>query len=244
MTKFKKGDLVRVHAKEFDGERDEEGRRFSEKWAADGHGEWCYGAISHVYVRKGREAQKYRIKYDEGSSMSCLEGIIEFAPEGEESDCSTVYSEREGSVASEEDVLGDPQGEDGDSEDEDSGTVEEDETDDSASDEEGMVTVGGVHYAVSASKRRKGENNEARQAGIGGVEPIAMGERVTASGLIKWKRIEGLPEDTRTELHFDTYFKTNMFHDMTREVDVFNAYCLPVFRASYDDAVQLLCCGG
>ena len=125
MTKFKKGDLVRVHAKEFDGERDEEGRLFSEKWAADGHGEWCYGTISHVYVRKGREAQKYRIKYDEGSSMSCLEGIIEFAPEGEESDCSTVHSEREGSVASEEDVLGDPQGEDGDSEDEDPGTVEE-----------------------------------------------------------------------------------------------------------------------
>ena len=114
--------------------------------------------------------------------MTCLEGIIEFAPEGEESDCSTVYSEREGSVASEEDVLGDPQGEDGDSENEEQGTVEEDDTDDSDSDEDGTVTVGGVHYAVSASKRRKGENNETRQAGIGGVEPIAMGERVNDLG--------------------------------------------------------------
>jgi hypothetical protein len=158
--------------------------------------------------------------------MSCLEGIIEFAPDGEESECSTVDSEREGSVASEEDVLGDLQEEDDESENEDPETVEEDETDNSASDEDDMVTVGGVHYAVSASKRRRGENNEARQAGISGVEPIAMGERVTASGLIKWKRIEGLPEDTRTELHFDTYFKTNMFHDMTREVDVFNVQCV------------------
>ncbi len=130
----------------------------------------------------------------------------------------TVDSEREGSVASEEDVLADPEIEDDESENEDLGTVEEDETDNSASDEDDMVTVGGVHYAVSASKRHTGENNEARQAGIGGVEPIAMGEQVMASGLIKWKRIEGLPEDTRTEPHFDSCFKTNMFHDMTREV--------------------------
>jgi hypothetical protein len=165
--------------------------------------------------------------------MSCLEGIIEFAPDGEESECSTVDSEREGSVASEEDVLGEYD----ESDNEDPGTVEEDETDNSASDEDEMVTVGGVHYAVSASKRRRGENNAARQAGIGGVEPIAMGERVTASGLIKWKRIEGLPEDTRTELHFDSYFKTNMFHDMTREVDVFNAL-LPLSKEALLEVVR------
>ncbi len=101
--------MVRVHAKEFDGERDEQNRLWSEKWAADGHGEWCYGQISHVYVRKGREAQKYRIKYDEGSSMSCLEGIIEFAPDGEESECSTVYSEGLARDQLEEDIVGDPE---------------------------------------------------------------------------------------------------------------------------------------
>jgi hypothetical protein len=74
----------------------------------------------------------------------------------EESECSTVNSEREGSVASEEDVLGDPQREDDESENEDPGTVEGDETDNSESDEDDMVPVGGVHYAVSASKRRRG----------------------------------------------------------------------------------------
>jgi hypothetical protein len=37
-------------------------RLWSEKWAADRHEEWRYGAISHVYIKKGREAQKYRNK--------------------------------------------------------------------------------------------------------------------------------------------------------------------------------------
>ena len=55
-----------------------------------------------------------------------------------------------------------------------------------------------------------------------------MGEEVVA-GLIRWKRIEGLLEDKRTEHHFDTFFKTNIFNDMTREVDVFHAL-LPMGR--------------
>jgi hypothetical protein len=50
---------VRVCAKIFDGERDEEGRLFSEKWEQDGNGEWCYGTISHVYRKKGRQPQNY-----------------------------------------------------------------------------------------------------------------------------------------------------------------------------------------
>jgi hypothetical protein len=42
-----------------------------------------------------------------------------------------------------------------------------------------------------------------------------------ASGLVRWKRIEGLPEDKRTEHHFESHFKENLFNDMTKEVDVF-----------------------
>ncbi len=41
---------------------------FSEKWA-DKNGEWCYGTVSFVYARKGRHAQRYRVKYDEGTVM-------------------------------------------------------------------------------------------------------------------------------------------------------------------------------
>jgi hypothetical protein len=89
MTKFNKGDFVRVHAKKFDGERDEEGRLFSEKWEQDGNGEWCYGTASHVYRKKGRQPQNYRIKYDEGTAMQCTEEHIETAAEGQNSECST-----------------------------------------------------------------------------------------------------------------------------------------------------------
>jgi hypothetical protein len=91
MTKFKKGDFVRVHATKFDGEKDDEGRLFSEKWEQDGNGEWCYGTISHVYTKKGRQPQNYRIKYDEGTAMQCTEEHIETAAEGQESECSTEY---------------------------------------------------------------------------------------------------------------------------------------------------------
>ncbi len=86
--------------------------------------------------------------------MSCLEGIIQFDPDGEESECSTVHSEGQASDQVQEDILGDPEGEDDESEDEDPGTIEENETDNSASDENDTVTVGAVHYAVTSSKRR------------------------------------------------------------------------------------------
>jgi hypothetical protein len=79
--KFKKGDRdrVRVLAIKLDNEeRDASGMNFSERWVADGNGTWCCAAISRVYVRKGRQAQKYSIKYDEGSTMmACEEELIE-----------------------------------------------------------------------------------------------------------------------------------------------------------------------
>ena len=49
-----------------------------------------------------------------------------------------------------------------------------------------------------------------------------MGKSVTIADLT-WTRIEGLPEDSRTEPHQPTTFKTNLFHDGTREIDVFEA---------------------
>jgi hypothetical protein len=53
--KFRKKDRVKVLATRFDKEEVEEGeRKFSEKWAADGNGIWCYGTITRVYVKKRR----------------------------------------------------------------------------------------------------------------------------------------------------------------------------------------------
>ena len=49
--KFGKQNRVRVLATRFDNEEAEEGeQKFSEKWAADGNGIWCYGTITRVYV--------------------------------------------------------------------------------------------------------------------------------------------------------------------------------------------------
>ena len=64
--KFRKKDRVKVLATRFDKEEVEEGeRKFSEKWAADGNGIWCYGTkITRVYVKKRRQAQEYMIRYD------------------------------------------------------------------------------------------------------------------------------------------------------------------------------------
>ncbi len=58
-----------MHATQFDGEgeRDELGLTFSEKWLRDGNGEWCYGKISYVFVKKSRQPQKYRILYHDGT---------------------------------------------------------------------------------------------------------------------------------------------------------------------------------
>jgi hypothetical protein len=80
VSKFVKGDQVRVHATKFDGIIDELGLSFSARWARDNNGEWCYGKISFVYKKKSREAQKYRILYHDGTTMLSLEAEIEKAP--------------------------------------------------------------------------------------------------------------------------------------------------------------------
>jgi hypothetical protein len=44
--KYRKKDYVKVLANKFDNdERDKSGMNFSERWAADGNGLWCYGTI-------------------------------------------------------------------------------------------------------------------------------------------------------------------------------------------------------
>ena len=80
--KFAKKDRVKVLATRFDKEEVEEGdQKFSEKWAADGHGIWCYGQIAHVYARKTRKPQEYNIRYDNGESMRGVEERLKIAEE-------------------------------------------------------------------------------------------------------------------------------------------------------------------
>jgi hypothetical protein len=47
-------------------------------------------------------------------------------------------------------------------------------------------------------------------------------DEVVEIGDLQWKRVKDLPEDVRTEPHMPTTFiSTNLFHDETREVEVF-----------------------
>ena len=86
MTKFAKGDVVRVHASKFDGDADnvdELGLTYSQRMIHDKKGEWCYGRISLVFTKKSTQPQKYKIKYHEGGSMDALEADIEMPGEEE-----------------------------------------------------------------------------------------------------------------------------------------------------------------
>ena len=241
MTKFKKGDLIRVHAKHFnasDGGTNDNGLTFQENWERDGNGEWCHGRVSFVYRKKAREAQKYRVLYDEGTTMEILEAHMEVAPEGDSdnySEESTDYeNEREADIEDREDAppVFDPRDvEGGGHGDENQPTsIEEEDTDnDSDEDDEETISVGGIHYNVKAKRKR---GNDDLHVG----DSIEMGE-VVAVGDLRWKRVEGLPEDVRTEPHLPTTFKTNLFHDETREVDVFEAL-MPVSKEELLEIVR------
>jgi hypothetical protein len=65
---------------------------FSAKWAADGNGIWCHGAVARVYVKEGRRPQEYMIRYDNGESMRGIEEHLEAARDDGESD---IASEEE-----------------------------------------------------------------------------------------------------------------------------------------------------
>ncbi len=98
--KYSKGDRVRLKATLFDDEKkkDREGRLFSKQWSDEGNGEWCHGSVTHVYVKKGRQAQKYRVKYDGGQTMTSLEEQMEVETlEEEDSEESSEGNELGGS---------------------------------------------------------------------------------------------------------------------------------------------------
>ena len=242
MTKFAKGDQVRVRSTLFDGagERDELGLTFSEKWLRDGNGEWCYGKISFVYKKRSREPQKYRILYHEGSSMESLEGDIEMAPDNVDETDSDDTAEEVGLTVDEREEEGDDDRhpydihedddlvaaqafEDAEIEGDDEGNVEleSEEDEDPRADE--TVTVGGVQYGLGSKRKRENGWDET-------AKEIAMGEIVDV-GAYSWERIEVITEDSRQVPHFDTTFRTNLFHNEATEAEIFRAF-MPLSRAT------------
>ena len=206
---FKKGDRVKLKATLFDnGKRDRNGLLFSEDWLAKGNGEWCYGTVSFVYVKKGRQAQKYRVKYDGGQTMTSLEDQMEVAGlEEENSDESSAVDELEGS---------DYEASDGSGSTHDLGRVrgvqaERDTPEDTDPEEE----------AGNVTDDSEGENGEDKPMDERDhKEPLKLGDEVEAHG-IKWERVDSLRDDCRTEPEESTTFKNIRFDESTKEVDVF-----------------------
>ena len=62
------GDRVKSRATLYDaGTEDEEGNTFSQRQLGKGLGAFCYGAVTHVYRKVGRQSQKYRVRWDDGT---------------------------------------------------------------------------------------------------------------------------------------------------------------------------------
>ena len=235
-----------MHATQFDGEgeKDDLGLTFSQKWLRDGNGEWCYGKISFVFKKRSRQPQKYRILYHEGTTMESLEKDIQMAPDNDEKSDSDDTQENVGMTVDDREDEGDddrhPYDQDEDDimaetmmgEVRDEGNVELDSEEDEDDREEETVTVGGVQYHVGKKRKKKQSVKGAA---------ITMGETVKA-GEYSWTRIEGMLEDSRKEPHFDTTFKSNLFNENSTEVDIFKAFMplskttlLNIVRANVDE---------
>jgi hypothetical protein len=217
--KFAKTDRVRVYATRFDKEEVEEGeQKFSEKWAADGNGIWCYGTITRVYVKKSRQPQEYMIRYDNGESMRGMEEHIEMARDDGESDNDSEEAkdnmDRDSDDASTDMEL------------DDEVRAQQQDNDTELTDDE-------------AGEVAEGEEDEM------GVE-LEVGETVTKGDAEDpkkktWTRIAALPIDPRTEKREDTTFKNIRISDDTTELDIFLAL-LPLIPETLLQIVRVIPC--
>jgi hypothetical protein len=206
--KFSKRERVRVLATKFDNEnRDNAGMNFSERWFADGHGRWCYGTISRVYVKKRRMPQKYSVKYDIGGTMTCEQDHIENAGV-EESD--TDESMNDEQKEQESDVENDVNEEDNetDNEDDEGGRVMEQDQDQELTDES------------------EGEGDGTTERCWLHAEITEIGETVWCGKEDDperqcWRRVDGLTVDVRTEETKETTLKNLRINDNTTELEIF-----------------------
>jgi hypothetical protein len=83
--------------------KDRNGFLFSEKWAADNNGEWCYGTVLFVFARRGSHLQKYRVKYDEGATMEAEDAHLELVEDDDDSGGEESGNEMGGSDAANSD---------------------------------------------------------------------------------------------------------------------------------------------
>jgi hypothetical protein len=73
------GDRVKSRATLYDaGTEDEDGLTFSQRQLGKGLGAFCFGEVTHVYRKVGRQSQKYRVKkWDSGEVSQVLSEHLE-----------------------------------------------------------------------------------------------------------------------------------------------------------------------
>jgi hypothetical protein len=77
---FAKEDRVQAPATLFDeGEKDAHGQTFSEGLLSKGLGTHCFGSVTLVLKKRGREPQCYRVKWDDGSNTKLNHEHLEAA---------------------------------------------------------------------------------------------------------------------------------------------------------------------
>jgi hypothetical protein len=80
-----------------EGTEDAQGRTYSQKRSANGPGVFCVGTITRVYRRGGRNAaQKYMVKWDEGTSTAIEERHLALVAEPAEASASNADDEATG----------------------------------------------------------------------------------------------------------------------------------------------------
>ena len=97
---FKKDDRIKSLATLYDVNTiDENGQTFSQRWAGNGNGEYCFGKVTMVYKKQSREPQKYKIRWDDQSTSPALhehlldasQDDFEIDPEAEEDDGDSAH---------------------------------------------------------------------------------------------------------------------------------------------------------
>jgi hypothetical protein len=153
-----------------------------------------------VYVKKGRKAQEYMIRYDNGESMRGTKKHIETAEDEGESEAE-IEEAKDNMDRDSDEVSTDPEV------DPQVRTLQQDHDRDVTDDEAGEVA----------------EEEEAETG-----KAIAVEETVTKgdegdSKRKTWTRIAALPTDPRTEELQDTVLKKLRTRDDTTELDIFSA---------------------
>ena len=86
-----------------------------------------------------------------------------------------------------------------------------------------------MHYSLGSKRKREDKWDET-------AKEIAMVEVVTA-GDLNWERVGVIVDDSRQAPHFDTTFRTNLFHNEATEADIFRAF-MPLSRATLLNIVR------